>query len=218
MGIAFVLRTVAAGACTMMMAASAFAEERVFTRQDYESYFAPGRFASFSPFYQSDGILEVVSSRASTSAGRYFLEQTTRSFDVSANYHVESQFKFYKIDSTHTDNMIWDERRGVYFYDYSGAEFDSDGSLVWESHDGKLDLSDGDLARGDLHQFYRDVDRKAGRDPKVFDEDFRREVVGFWTWACAYLHKDRYDVSCKATHQTSGREETYLFRRLDLVG
>jgi hypothetical protein len=205
--------------CAATGAANAFADNpgRAFKREDYEHYFSPGRFASHSPFYDSDGEMEVLSNHRMTIAGQYVLEQTTQSFDVSLNYDVDSAFRFYKIMSINTDQMLWDDHRGVYVYDYSAREFDTDNAQVWESRDDHIDISTADRKRGALHTFYRDVDKRAGRDAREFDQEFRNDVVGYWTWACAYVSGGKFDVACKARHETTGRTETYFYRRLDLI-
>jgi len=217
------LRAFVAGLCVWIGAVciaspAAFAGDRPFTREDYESYFAPGRFATYSPYYLSNGTLEVVVNRTAVVAGQYVFEQTTRSLDVSANYDLTSRFDYYKIESVHTDQMVWSERRQAYVYDYTDKEFDADEARVWESNDNGIALSGGDLDRGELHRFYRDADKRAGRDAKVFDQDFRKEVVGVWSWSCAWVANGKFDVECKARHETSKRLETYLYRKLDLVG
>lgn len=196
----------------------AFAQERPFTRKDYDSYFAPGRFATWSPFYQSEGMMEVIANRAATVGGRDILEQTVRSFDVSANYDVLSEYAFYKIQSQTTDLMMWDEQRQAWVYDYTLKEFDTDTAQVWESKDNAVRISDGDADRGPLHQFYRDADKRAGRDARLFDRDFREEVVGMWRWRCAWVSENGFDVACRSLHTKSFREETYYYRKLDLVG
>ena len=198
--------------------APAFADERSFTREDYESYFEPGRFATWSPFYQSDGAMEIVVNRNATVGGRHILEQTTRSFDVAANYDIMSEYAFYKIESDNTDLMMWDEQRQVWVYDYTPKEFDTDTARVWESNNNEIRISDGDLDRGPLHQFYRDADRRAGRDATLFDRDFRNEVVGMWSWSCTWVNENGFDVECEAAHQKSERVETYFYRKLDLIG
>jgi len=39
-----------------------------------------------------------------------------------------------------------------------------------------------------------------------------------WSWSCAWVANGKFDVECKARHETSKRLETYLYRKLDLVG
>ena len=216
------LRAFTIGLCVWVgavcAAGTAFAGDRPFTRDDYESYFAPGRFATYSPYYLSNGTMEVVANKIADVAGRHVFEQTTRSFDVSANYDLTSRFDYYKIEALHTDQMVWDERRQAYIYDYTNKEFDADEAKVWESNDNGIALSDGDLNRGELHKFYRDADKRAGRDARLFDQDFRKEVVGIWTWSCAWVSHEKFDVECKAMHETSRRLETYFYRKLDLIG
>jgi len=197
---------------------AAFADERPLTRDDYETYFAPGRFATFSPFYQSDGTMEVLVNRKANVAGRYVLEQTTHSFDVSPNYDLMSEFDYYKIESSHTDVMMWDERRQAWVYDYTGEEFDNESARVWESENNDTGVSDRDFDRGSLHAFYRAADKRAGRDAGVFDKEFRSEVIGLWTWKCAWTGDGGFDVECKAAHEKSERVETYFYRKLDLIG
>jgi hypothetical protein len=222
MSIRVSLRTAAIAFCAWSAAAAAsgmaFADERPFTREDYDSYFEPGRFATWSPFYQSDGWMQVVVNRKATVSGRNILEQTTRSFDVAANYDIISDYAFYKIESQNTDLMMWDERRRAWVYDYTSKEFDTDTARVWESKDKEVELSDTDLDRGPLHQFYRDADKRAGRDASLFDRDFRNEVIGVWSWSCAWVNENGFDVECKAAHEKSDRVETYFYRKLDLIG
>ena len=212
------IRLLALVACAVFTGATAHADERAFKREDYESYFAPGRFATWSPFYESHGAMEMVSRRSSQPAGKYLLEQTTKSFDVSVNYDTHSDYKFYKIESLHTDQMTWDARRGAYVYDYTDAEFREETAHVWESHDDNIDLSRGDKSRGELQQFYRDADRRAGQDPVKQENDFRKQVIGGWSWRCAWVNDMGYDVLCRAVHDGSGRTETFYYRKMDLVG
>lgn len=200
------------------LAGPAFADERPFAREDYESYFAPGRFATFSPFYQSDGTMEVLVNRKATISGRHVLEQTTHSFDVSSNYDLMSEFDYYKIESRHTDLMMWDEGRELWVYDYTNEEFDNETARVWESQNNSVDITDSDVDRGSLHAFYRAADKRAGRDAALFDKEFRGDVIGLWTWKCAWISGGKFDVECKAAHEKSLRVETYFYRKLDLVG
>ncbi len=162
--------------------------------------------------------MQVVANSEATVAGRHFLDQTIRSFDVAANYDILSDYAYYKIESANTDAMMWDERRQVWIYDYTPREFDTDTARVWESNDNKVELSDGDIDRGPLHQFYRDADKRAGRDANLFDGDFRNEVIGIWTWRCSWVNENGFDVECKSAHEKSDRVESYFYRKLDLVG
>ena len=212
------LGVAASSLCLWANALAAFADERQFTREDYETYFSPGRFATWSPFYRSDGWMIVVVNRKATVGGRHVLEQTTRSFDVSTNYDLMSDFDYYKIESRHTDLMMWDERRKVWIYDYTGKEFDTDNAQVWESEDNRVELSKTDLDRGSLHQFYRNADKRAGRNADEFDKEFRGQVIGLWSWSCAWVSDGKFDVECKAAHEKSDRVETYFYRKLDLIG
>lgn len=213
------IRLLAIGLAAIFGAAAAHADERPFKRQDYESYFSVGSYATWSPFYQSDGTLEMTARRSWRSAGQYMLEQTTKSFDVSVNYDRLSRYKFYKIESLHTDQMTWDARRELYVYDYTAAEFREETSQVWESNDNKVELSKGDKPRGELQQFYRDADKRAGQNPRAQEDEFLKEVIGGWTWRCAYTDKKKgFDVECRATHQKSSRVENFFYRKLDLVG
>ena len=188
---------------------------RSFSRDDYEMYFNPGRFATYSPFYQSDGVMDVVGAKVTRAAGRYLLRQSTKSFDVSPNYDIDSGFPFYKIQTQHTEHMVWDARQGLYRYDYTASEFGADTARVWESNDRQISVSTGDKERGDLHRFYRDADRRAGQDPKKMEDDFKATIIGPWTWACAFIRDDRFEVECQARHLGSQHVETFFYRRLD---
>jgi hypothetical protein len=215
-GIRFVLCLAAAfGAAAY---APARAEERPFERRDYESYFSTGSFATWSPFYDSDGVMEFVRNKGSQVSGRYILELATRAFDASPNYDTGSRFPYYKIESDIDDRLTWDERRKLYVYDYTEKELRSRTWRVWESHDMKAALSATDVDRGLLMAFYRHADKRAGRDPDEEDKAFRDEIVGTWTWACAYVREENFEVECTSSNETSGRVENVFFRRTDLVG
>ncbi|MDP3736040.1 MAG: hypothetical protein Q8R02_01545 [Hyphomonadaceae bacterium] len=188
---------------------------RVFSRADYETYFKPGRFATYSPFYQSDGVMDVVGNKVTGAAGQYLLEQSTKSFDVSPNYDFTSAYPFYKIQTQHTELMVWDARQGLYRYDYTAAEFGVDKARVWESNDQALKISPADKGGGDLHQFYRDADRRAGQNPKTMEDDFKTTIVGQWTLTCSFIRDDRFEVECNAKHLRSEHVETFFYRRLD---
>jgi hypothetical protein len=188
---------------------------RTFSRADYETYFEPGRFATYSPFYQSDGVMDVVGNKVTSAAGQYLLQQSTRSFDVSPNYDLNSVFPFYKIQTQHTEYMVWDGRQGLYRYDYTTAEYGVDKARVWESNDQNVSISIGDKGGVDLHQFYRDADRRAGQNPKKMEDDFKTTIIGPWTWSCAFIRDDRFEVECKAKHLISQHIETFFYRRLD---
>jgi hypothetical protein len=196
----------------------AWADERAFTLSDYETYFAPGRFATHSTYYASDGLLEILSRRAIDIAGQHMLEQTVRSLDISSNYDEGSEYPFYKIEGRSIDHMLWNDRRRAYLYEYTDADFDANDSTVWESHDTEIGISPGDLLRGAMHVFYREADQRLGRDVKALDDNYRRDVVGMWSWSCAYLSNSEFEVACRAVHQPTHREEVFYYRRLDLVG
>jgi hypothetical protein len=195
----------------------AHAEPRMFDRQDYETYFAPGRFETRAPYLSSVGLFEVLSSRVRNVGGRYVLEQTSHTLDVSANYDARSLLGFYKIDTRAIQDMIWDERRQVYIYTYSDREFDTNDSMVWESRNDRIEISEGDVKRGLLHPFYNDADKRAGQDVKALEDQYRKNTVGAWTMQCAYIRDARYDVDCVVTHTPTGRVEHYFYRKLDLV-
>lgn len=190
-------------------------QPHVFSRADYESYFKPGRFATYSPFYQSDGVMDVVGNKVKAAAGQYLLEQTTKSFDVSPNYDLRSAYPFYKIQTQHTELMLWDARLGLYRYDYTPAEFGFDKARVWESNDQVLAVSPTDKGRGDLHQFYRDADRRSGQNPKKMEDEFKKTIIGQWTWTCSFIPNDRFEVECRAKHILSDHVETFFYRRMD---
>ena len=189
--------------------------ERVFTRADYESYFKAGRFATYSPFYQSDGVMAVVRNVVTPVAGQYRLEQTTTSFDSSPNYDVSSKYPWYKIQTQHVEQMVWDPKLGLYRYDYLPAEFGADKARVWESNDRNLVISPGDKSGGDLHQFYRDADRRAGQNPKKMEDDFKKTIIGAWTWTCSFIKHEQFEVECNAKHLATQHVETFYYRRLD---
>lgn len=192
-------------------------KERAFTRADYESYFAAGRFASRSVYYQSEGVMEVIANKISTVAGRYVLAQTIDALDVSPNYDVGSAYPFYKVRTRDTEQMFWDDKLNAYVFEYSNAEFDGDNSLAWESKDTKPEISKGDKGGFPLHKFYHDADRRAGHNVAAIDAQYRKDVTGMWTWRCFYLQRAQFDVECRAVHQPSGRSEDYSYRKLDLV-
>ncbi len=198
--------------------AGAHADPRIFERQDYESYFAPGRFETHAPYYSSVGLFEVLENRVRPSGDKYILEQTTHALDVSANYDVRSILGYYKIDSHAVQDMVWDEARRLYVYIYADKEFDANDSVVWESSNDRIEISRGDVKRGLLHAFYNDADRRAGQNVKALDAQYRKDVVGAWTMQCAYLRDSKFDVDCTVVHVPSRRVEHYFYRKLDLVG
>lgn len=202
---------------TPAFAAPPAAKEKAFTREDYEKYFAPGRFASKSVFYQSEGTMDVVSNIVTHPAGRYLLTQTIDTIDTSVNYDRRSAFPFYKVKTHVGEAMMWDDKLGAYIFEYSNKEFDGDASLAWESRDDKTVISKGDKGPFPLHTFYNDSDRRAGADVKAIAAQYRKDVVGMWVWRCFYKKRGAFDVECRATHQPTGRTEDYSYRKLDLV-
>ena len=199
------------------LCAAANADPRVFERQDYESYFAPGRFETEAPYYSSVGLLEVLANRPRSAGENYILEQTTHALDVSSNYDARSILGFYKIDSHAIQDMVWDEGRHSYRYIYSDKEFDANDSIVWESSNDRIEISRGDVKRGLLHAFYTSADRRAGLNVKALDAQYRKDVVGAWTMQCAYIRDNKYDVDCTVVHVPSRRVEHYFYRKLDQV-
>ncbi|MEP7211132.1 MAG: hypothetical protein ABI740_09875 [Alphaproteobacteria bacterium] len=197
---------------------AAWADPRIFERQDYESYFAPGRFETRAPFYSSVGLFEILGNSVRAVGGRYVLEQTTHALDVSANYDVRSIFGYYKIESHAVQDMIWDERRHIYAYTYSDREFDTNDSIVWESSNDRIEISKDDVKRGILHHFYNDADGRTGQNVEALDAQYRKDVVGAWMMQCAYIRDSKYDVDCTVTHIPTRRVEHYFYRKLDLVG
>lgn len=192
------------------------ADGRVFEREDYLSYFTPGRFASKSVYYSSHGVMEVISNRTRSLFGRSFLTQSMETLDVSPNYDANSGYPFYKIRSMSDEDLAWDEGRKVWVFEYSNADFDRDQSRVWESDDNAAEITAGDKASGDLHRFYNAADARAGRNPEQTEQAFRESVVGLWSWRCVYLRRETFDVECRATHLATWRDEDYSYRRIDL--
>ena len=202
---------------TLVVCAAANADPRVFERQDYENYFAPGRFETQAPYYSSVGLFEVLANRTRSVGNAYILEQSTHALDVSANYDARSILGFYKIESHAVQDMVWDEGRRLYSYIYSDREFDANDSIVWESSNDRIEISRGDLKRGLLHAFYNNADKRAGQNVKALDAQYRKDVVGPWTMQCAYIHDNKFDVDCTVVHMPSRRVEHYFYRKLDLV-
>lgn len=192
-------------------------KEKPFTREDYERYFVPGRFASKSVFYQSEGTMDVISNVVKHPGGRYALTQTIDTLDTSANYDLKSGFPYYKVRSRVGEEMLWDDRLQAYVFEYSNKDFDEDASLAWESRDNKAAISKGDSGPAPLHKFYNDADRRAGNDVKAIAAQYRKDVVGMWVWRCFYKKRGAFDVECRAVHQPTGRSEDYSYRKLDLV-
>lgn len=193
-------------------------DPRVFSREDYAAYFSPGRLQSHSPYYDSNGQLEVVRNRLLTVGGKVFLEQTVRALDVSPNYDTMSEAPFYKIRSTGVSRMIWDEGRAAYLFDYSETDFSEDASEVFESGNSRVEIGAEDKPRGTLHEFYRQADARAGRDVEALDRVYRDDVVGSWSMQCAYVSMRGFEVACELTHLPTDRVERHLYRKLDLIG
>lgn len=198
-------------------AAIAQEPERVFTREDYVRYFSPGAFASKSRYYTSEGRTEVYSNKTSSFAGRHFLTQEMEALDVSPNYDLGSPFPYYKVISRTVEQMLWDEARQLYVFEYSKAEFEGDTSQVWESSDTIAGVSEGDRAGGLMHKFYRDVDRRTGADAAANEAAYRKSAIGVWTWQCRWLRGEKYDVKCEAMHTPTQRIEDFSYRRLDQI-
>lgn len=211
------MKTLLALLCLAVTAPAAFAQERLFTREDYTRYFSGGAFASKSQYYASEGRVEVLSNRTSMFAGRHFLVQSMESVDVAPNYDLSSVYPFYKVISRTAEQLVWEGTRQVWVYEYSSKEFDADDSQVWESNDTVAGVSEGDRKAGDMHQFYRDADRRSGWDVAGNAAAYRESAVGFWTWQCRWLRGETYDVRCQAVHQPTGRIEDYSYRRLDQI-
>jgi hypothetical protein len=193
-------------------------EVRTFAREDYVDYFEPGRFESHSPYYGSEGVMEVVRNRVIELGGRRFLEQTVRSLDVSANYDALSEYPYYKIRSEGMSRMLWDEAKAAYVFDYSRADFERDDSEVFESRRPAPEILAEDRPRGRLHAFYRRADQRAGRDVDAMDRAYQADVIGAWSMQCAFVSKQSYDVACRLTHLPSERVEQHYYRKLDLIG
>ncbi|MDZ4760689.1 MAG: hypothetical protein SGJ21_06415 [Alphaproteobacteria bacterium] len=197
--------------------ASALAQTRLFKREDYETFFAPGRFKSHAAYYASHGLLEIVKNRSTIFAGRYFLEQTMQALDVSANYDTLSANPYYKIESRGAEVMVWDDRLKAYLYEYSAADFDGNASIVWESTNDQIEITPDDSSSGDLHEYYRAADVRASQDVDALHSQYRRDVVGGWSMQCGYIRDDEWDVECKVLHQPTQRLELYYYRKLDLI-
>lgn len=193
-------------------------EPRVFSREDYATYFSPGRLQTHSPYYESDGRLEIIRNRVLKVGGKIFLEQTVQSLDVSPNYDTLSDAPFYKIRSNGVSRMVWDDRRSAFLFDYSQADFDGDTSEVFESRDSRVEITSADTPRGRLHAFYRKADARAGRNVEELDRLYREEVVGSWSMQCAYVSTREFEVACELTHLPTDRVERHLYRKLDLIG
>lgn len=213
-----VARRLLAGVLLALCASgAAWAEPRLFSREDYVQYFAPGRFETRATYYGSRGLMEVLKNRTGANGVAATLTQTTRSLDVSANYDVLSARPFYKIVSTSVQEMVWDEARKLYAYPYTDKDFDANDSVAWESFDDHIEISRDDINRGLLHLFYENADRRASRDAMALDAQYRHDVVGRWTMQCAYIRDNEYEVDCTMEHMPTHRIEHYFYRRLDLV-
>jgi hypothetical protein len=201
----------------LLTAPAALAQGRPFEHEDYLTYFSPGRFASKSDYYSSTGEMSVISNRPSSILGRQFLAQGIEAIDAAPNYDLGSVFPYYKVQSRTVEHMVWDASRKLWLFDYSEAEFDSDRSVAWESHNTDPEISPGDRKVGDMHGFYKDADTRAKRDVSAIEAEYRRNVIGTWTWRCEYLRGEDYEVRCVATHMPTMRPEDYSYRRLDQI-
>lgn len=207
------LALIACGAAAL----PAHAQARAFEKEDYARYFAAGRLETYSPFYDSRGVLNIVRSKPLELGGLYVIHQTARSLDVSPNYDVWSDYAFYKIMAEGEEQLVWNEQIGALLFEYSEDDFDSDDSVVWESQNDWAEISDADHEAGLLHDFYSRADRRAGRDPDEFRSNYRKEVTGPWVLKCFYLVRQEYEVECLHTHQPTGRIERHMYRRNTLT-
>lgn len=199
------------------LAAPAQAQARAFEKEDYARYFAVGRLESFSPFYESRGVLDMLESRPMKLGGIYVVQQRARSLDVSPNYDVWSDYPFYKIRAEGEEQLVWNAQLGMMLFDYTAEEFDADDATAWESQNDWSEISPEDKDAGLLHDFYRRADERAGRDPVAFNNRYRKEVTGPWSMQCFYLVRQEYEVECLHTHQQTGRVERHLYRRMGLT-
>lgn len=190
---------------------------RRFKQADYETYFVPGRYETWSPAYSSRGELEVVSVEAPVIAGVRTLRQHFRTLDVHASYDHLSDHPFTKIQSDAMDPMVWDTARAAYLFRFSREAFDSARSQIWESRNDRVEISREDIPRGNLQAYYRAADVRAGRDAEALRNQHREDKVGDWSKACGYLEGQSYEVVCAYTHLPTGRAETYYYRRAGLV-
>lgn len=210
------LLTVAIVSC-MGVAAPAMAQSRAFTKEDYARYFAAGRLESYSPYYESRGLLDVIESRPMELGGIYVVQQKARSLDVSPNYDVWSDYPYYKIMAEGEDQLVWNKQLGAMLFDYTADEFNDDDSVAWESNNDWAEISPEDKEAGLLHDFYRRADLRAGRDPDEFKANYRKEVTGPWLMKCFFLVRQEYEVECLHTHQPTGRVERHMYRRQGLT-
>ncbi len=199
------------------MAGPAQAQSRGFEKEDYARYFADGRLESYSPFYESRGVLVILQSKPVQMGAIYVVQQRARSLDVSPNYDVWSDYPFYKILAEGEEQLVWNAQLGAMLFDYGADEFDGDDSTVWESQNGWAEISPEDRQAGLLHDFYRRADERAGRDPDAFKAQYRKEVTGAWLMKCHYLVRQEYEVECLHTHQRTGRVERHMYRRVGLT-
>ena len=199
------------------LVAPAQAQARAFEKEDYARYFAAGRLESFSPFYESRGVLDMLESRPMKLGGIYVVQQKARSLDVSPNYDVWSDYPFYKIRAEGEEQLVWNVQLGAMLFDYTAEEFDGDDSIAWESNNDWPEISPADKDAGLLHDFYRRADERAGRDPVAFNARYRNDVTGPWSMQCFYLVRQEYEVECLHTHQQTGRVERHMYRRMGLT-
>ncbi len=193
------------------------ARPTVFTQQDYLTYFAPGDFSTHSPYYESDGRLEVKSNKVIRVSGLEFLEQSVTSLDVSRNYDLLSDYPYYKIQADGSELLKWDSALSAFVYEYSNKDFEANSSKVWISKNDRIEISADDRPSGLLHNFYNAADQKAKADVRALDDKYRKDVVGVWSMQCSYLSESKYDVECRYTHQPTRRVERYYYRKLNLV-
>lgn len=198
-------------------AAPAVAQARAFEKEDYARYFAAGRLESYSPFYESHGVLDMLESRPIEVGGLYVVRHKARSLDVSPNYDVWSDYPFYKIRAEGEEQLVWNRPLKAMLFDYDAEEFDNDDSVAWESNNDWAEVSPEDKEAGLLHDFYRRADERAGRDPDEFKAQYRKDVTGPWLMKCFFLVRQEYEVECLHTHQPTGRVERHMYRRQGLT-
>lgn len=209
----------AGAACLVLLVCSgvAQAQTRQFVREDYSRYFSPGRFLTESTYHQSLGVLDITSRRNVDLMGRFLIEQTIRTLTVSRNYDVLSDFPFYKIEASGVENMLWDAGNESFLFQYRDVDFDASAAVAWESHNDRLEITDGDRNAGPLNAFYRRADRRARQDAEALDQRYRSDVVGAWAMQCFFIENLRYDVECTNTHLPTQRVERHFYKKLDLV-
>ncbi|MBI1341105.1 hypothetical protein GC169_12965 [bacterium] len=209
-------------ACAVLVAVlgageTADAQARPFERDDYATYFAPGRFLTESTYHESRGVLDIRSRRTFEMMGRTTVVQSVSSLSVSRNYDVLSAFPYYKIKSEGAESMLWDPNNRGFLFEFTDGDFDQSDAIAWESMNADLAIVDGDQKIGLLTEFYRNADARARQDVNDLEEKYRHDVVGAWLMQCFFIEQARYDVECSNVHLPTGRVERHFYKKFDLL-